>query len=97
MSDNGPPFNSERVEEFCKDRGINLKHSPAYHPQSNGLAERFVQTMKTKIKKEYDIKTIKCLAKLQERIDEIVHQLNNTPVVNVHQIWCLSLLQGTNL
>lgn len=31
---------------------------------------------------KYDMKRVKYLNKLQERIDEIVHQLKNTPVHN---------------
>lgn len=51
LTDNGPPFNSHAFEEFFSERGINLIHSPEYQPQSNGLAERFVQTMKQKLRK----------------------------------------------
>ena len=27
-TDNGPPFNSEHFQRFCKSNGINLKYSP---------------------------------------------------------------------
>ena len=46
VSDNGPQFTSAEFYQFMK--GNNIKHircSP-YHPSSNGLAERFVQTFK---------------------------------------------------
>jgi hypothetical protein len=46
VSDNGPPFNSSELFNFCKKRKIKLLHSPPYNPQSNGLAERSVQTFK---------------------------------------------------
>ena len=51
VSDNGPPFNSNSFTQFCHVNGINVLKSPPYHPQSNGLAERHVQTVKQAIKK----------------------------------------------
>lgn len=51
MSDNGPPFSSREFSEFCRSNCILALKSPAYHPQSNGSAERAVQTFKNGIKK----------------------------------------------
>lgn len=51
VSDNGPPFNSFDFSQFCKKHDIILEHSPPYHPQSNGLAERNVQTVKKVLRK----------------------------------------------
>ena len=46
ISDNGPPFQSAEIKEFLRQNCIqNVLISP-YHPSSNGLAERFVQTFK---------------------------------------------------
>lgn len=71
---NGPPFNAHAFAEFCSERGINLIHSPEYQPQSNQLAERFVQTMKQKLRKL--LPTVNCkngsLEPLQEEFDRIV-------------------------
>jgi hypothetical protein len=51
-SDNGPQFTSQCFAEFMKQNGIkHIKCSP-YHPSSNGLAERFVQTFKQAMKAE---------------------------------------------
>lgn len=51
VSDNGPPFGSKNFLDFCKSNGIECLKSPPYHPQSNGSAERGVQTIKSALKK----------------------------------------------
>lgn len=49
--DNGPPFGSKIIKMFANANGIKLTNSPEYHPQSNGSAERAVQTAKQTLKK----------------------------------------------
>lgn len=51
VSDNGPPFNSYIFKMFFKANGIEVLNSPPYHPESNGLAERAVQTSKNSFRK----------------------------------------------
>ena len=46
-SDNGPPFDSGEFARFAKEWNIQLSPSSPYYPQSNGEAERSVQTIKT--------------------------------------------------
>lgn len=49
VTDNGTQLTSDKFESFCAANGI-VKTAP-YHPQSNGLAERFVDTFKRSLKK----------------------------------------------
>lgn len=51
VSDNGPQFKSADFATFCKIRGVEHITSAPYHPQSNGRAERFVDLLKTGLKK----------------------------------------------
>ncbi|XP_034244764.1 uncharacterized protein K02A2.6-like [Thrips palmi] len=51
ISDNGPPFDSVEYVDFCTSRDIVVCHSPPYHPESNGFAERAVQIAKKSLEK----------------------------------------------
>ena len=46
VSDNGPSFTSDEFKRFMQANGILHVTSAQYHPSTNGLAERAVQTMK---------------------------------------------------
>lgn len=46
VSDNGQPFSSPEYEEFLQQNGVQRVLVSPYHPSSNGLAERLVQTFK---------------------------------------------------
>lgn len=50
VSDNGPQFVSEEFRSFMKSNGIQHIRSAPYHPATNGLAERMVQTFKNSMK-----------------------------------------------
>ncbi|BHF62224.1 hypothetical protein SprV_0200520500 [Sparganum proliferum] len=51
VSDNGSQFTSSSFEDFCRQHNIQHLRLPPYHPQSNGQAERFVDTFKRAILK----------------------------------------------
>ena len=51
MSDNGSVFTSAEFDGFVRNNEIKHLTSAPYHPASNGLAERALQTLKTALKK----------------------------------------------
>ena len=50
VSDNGPQFCSKEFEVFTAQLGSRHKRGAPYYPATNGLAERFVQTVKKRLK-----------------------------------------------
>jgi transposase InsO family protein len=45
MTDNGSPFVSRRFREQCAVLGVHHKRIRPHRPQTNGKAERFIQTL----------------------------------------------------
>lgn len=55
VSDNGASFVSEEMKQFLSANKIKHVTTAPYHPSTNGLAERMVQTVKDKLRKMKDI------------------------------------------
>jgi transposase InsO family protein len=84
VADNGPPFNSSEFREFLHNNNIDYKNSPVYHPQSNGLAERAVQTIKNKLKKFCSDLKYKNL-NTNQKLDLILFSYRNTPTTTTNK------------
>ncbi|XP_049523015.1 uncharacterized protein K02A2.6-like [Dermacentor silvarum] len=52
VSDNGPQFASQEFKHFVQAIGARHVLTAPYHPSSNGLAERFIQTLKNAPRKD---------------------------------------------
>lgn len=46
LSDNGPCYVARETVEFARNLGFDVRTTPAYSPESNGMAEAFVKTFK---------------------------------------------------
>ena len=77
VSDNGPPFSSSTFEGALKKDGINLLHSPPYTPESNGLVEKGVSTVKKVLKKELTETSTK--SQIHLAINKFHFKYRNTP------------------
>lgn len=73
VSDNGPQFTSAQFQSFINENGIRHVRTAPYHPQSNGLAERAVRTIKLGLRKNAS-------GTLQGRLDRILLHYRRTPL-----------------
>ena len=72
VTDNGPSFKSEGFCQFVSLNGIQHVTSAPYHPASNGLAERAVQTFKDAMKKLSG-------GSVQDRVNRFLFRYRVTP------------------
>lgn len=81
VSDNGPPFNSSEFNSFCVANGITPIKSPPYHPQSNGSAERAVQTVKKGLERAlcYERGEVVSLTSIKNKLFNFLFTYRNTP------------------
>ena len=54
LSDRGPAFLSYLMTEICKLLGVRKLNTTAYHPQTNGLTERFNRTLTSMLAKKVE-------------------------------------------
>ena len=54
ISDNGPQYDSMEMKQFASTYGFNHITSSPYYPQSNGLAEHMVKTIKSLLQETSD-------------------------------------------
>ena len=88
VSDNGPAFVSKEFEEFLRKNGVRHVTSAPYHPSSNGLVERVVQTFKQAMKKQK--------GSLQTRLSRFLFKYRITPHTTTGQA-PVQLRWGTQL
>ncbi|XP_037576521.2 uncharacterized protein K02A2.6-like [Dermacentor silvarum] len=73
VSDNGPQFTGKEFADFMRRNNVLHLRTAPYHPQSNGLAERAVRTVKQKLKTNRQ-------GSLQTRLARILHSYRRTPL-----------------
>ena len=73
VSDNGPQFVSADLAKFLERHGIQHIRSAPYHPATNGLAERFIQSMK------HSLKASQGQGSLHQRLHAFLLSYRNVP------------------
>lgn len=79
VTDNGTCFVSSMFEDFCRVNNIIHKTSPAYRPQSNGLAERTVGITKNNLKKYLYENNNRNLS-VESQLQNFLFKSHNTPL-----------------
>ena len=74
VTDNGPQLTSTEFSCFMKSNGIKHIRCSPYHPSSNGVAERLVQTFKRSLKV-----TVQQGKSVSQRLCEFLLSYRNTP------------------
>lgn len=51
LTDNGAELKNQLVMGALRERGVKIRHTTPYHPQTNGMVERYHRTLKTILRK----------------------------------------------
>lgn len=94
VSDNGTQFTSNQFQMFCKSLGISHFTTAPYHPQSNGQAERFVDTFKRGLQK---IKYGGYNINLNENIQTFLSTYRSTPNKTINSMSPSEMLIGRKM
>ena len=73
ISDNGPPFNGTKLQNFCRERDIALQYIPPRHPNSNP-AETFMKPLGKAMKIAYQDKRSE-----NEVLRDVLNSYRQTP------------------
>ncbi|CAH8565704.1 unnamed protein product [Dicrocoelium dendriticum] len=76
VTDNGPQFTSAAFKEYLQSNGVHHMTSAPYHPASNGLAERAVQTVKAGLLKQRN-------GSLRTKLDRFLFAYRITPLESI--------------
>ena len=79
VSDNGPQFTSSEFVDFLKKNHVKQTLVPAYHPASNGAAEKSVQTIKNVLKKYLFEEYGGQKTSMQQKLDNFLLTYRTTP------------------
>ena len=75
VSDNAQIFKSDEFTQFCKQKNIDQRFTAPGKPSTNGLAERYVQILKNKLKA-----MLTEPGTIQQKVNEILLRFRATPL-----------------
>ena len=76
----GIPFNGNEYKHFCVQNGIRCILTPPLHPNSNGMAERQVHTIKQNLRKQiHEMENKRTKMNIQYLIDNFLFKYRTTP------------------
>ncbi|MBT8421461.1 MAG: DDE-type integrase/transposase/recombinase [Gammaproteobacteria bacterium] len=79
LSDQDSAYSSDDFKWWLESRGIEYRHSPAYHPQSNGKVERAIYTISDSVRATLlQRPSHRVATELYEAIHKALYRINNT-------------------